>query len=281
MLAITAKFPEKRAFVTGAGSGLGEALALLLAADGWRIGMTDIAADRLEKAAESVRERGGEALTYAFDTGDAGAFGAAAEDFLAQCGGVDLVVNNAGVAGAGEIGAYRLEDWDWLMRVNLHGVIHGCHFFGPALREQGRGHLLNIASAAGFVPVPRMAAYCTAKAGVTMLSEVLYNELAPHGAGVSVLMPYFFRTRITESARGPEAGAADTLVTKARMSAEEVARAALAGVAKGKLHIVHPYHTRVLFHLKRLFPGLFMRRVQAESQRMRDRAARQAAREQA
>jgi NAD(P)-dependent dehydrogenase (short-subunit alcohol dehydrogenase family) len=108
-------------------------------------------------------------------------------------GAVDLVVNNAGVGAGGRIGELSIEDWRWT-DVDLYGVIHGCHVFVPILREQGRGHVLNVASAAGLLCAPHMAAYNVAKAGVVALSETLAAELAGSGVGVTVLCPTFFKT---------------------------------------------------------------------------------------
>ncbi len=264
MLKLTTQYPKKRAFITGGGSGLGEAYALLLAADGWTIGITDLRQESLAQAAEKIRAAGGSPLTFCFDVRDRAAYAAAIEDFLAQAGGVDLVVNNAGVAGGGALGAYSLEDWDWLMGINFMGVVNGCHLFLPQLKAQQSGMLLNTASAAAFSPVPKMTAYCSAKAAVKMFSEVLYNELHPDGIRVAVVMPEFFRTNLHEGARGPEAEQAKYMLVNAPYTADQVARQALDQAADGHLHIVFGKEAKIIYRLIRLFPMFTLGRIRRE-----------------
>src|SRR6185312_10510780 len=112
-----------------------------------------------------------------------------------------LVINNAGVAVGGRVGEVALDDWRWIMGVNLWGVIHGCHVFATQLRAQGSGHILNVASAAGLLAPPGMAPYNVTKAAVVALSETLRGELRDAGVGVTVLCPTFFRTNIAASSR--------------------------------------------------------------------------------
>lgn len=269
MYELSRRFPKKRAFVTGAGSGLGQALALELAADGWTLALNDLRAGPLDETCAQVRARGGVAQAFAFDVTDRVAWAAAVETVVARFGGVDLVVNNAGVAGGGLVGEYALEDWDWLLRIDLMGVVNGCHFFAPHLKAQQSGHILNVASAAALVPVPRMAAYCSAKAAVKMLSEVLHGELRRSGVGVSVLMPEFFRTNLHERTRGAEQERARKMITGAKYSAAQVARAALEQCGSRRLHIVFPSWVRLLWWLLRLAPAGSLGLVRAEEARQR------------
>lgn len=267
MYRLTRRFPKKRAFITGAGSGLGEAIALELARDGWNLALNDVRSEALAQTIEKVRDAGGTAHAFPFDVGDRDAFGRAVEEAVARFDGIDLVVNNAGVAGGGLVGEYALEDWDWLFRVNVMGVVNGCHFFAPILKRQGAGHVLNVASAAALVPVPRMAAYCSAKAAVRMLSEVLHNELHEHGVGVSVLMPEFFRTNLHERTRGSEHERARRLITEAPFSAEQVARYALEGAGEGRLHLAFPKRVELVWWLLRQAPAKALALVRAEERR--------------
>jgi len=267
-LPISQKFPKRRAFITGAGSGLGAALAKALAADGWTLGLNDRSEEPVRATAEDVVHLGGIAHVYAFDVTDRDAYAAAVEAFLATVGGVDLVVNNAGVAVSGLVGETPLADWDWIIGINFVGVLHGCHFFTPVLKKQGAGHILNISSAAGFVPVPKMAAYCSTKAAVKMLSEVLHNELHPHGVGVSALMPEFFRTNIIDNMRGPEKEQAHFVLDNAPYSAEQVVARVLAGVAQGQLHIVFGRQANVIWRLIRWMPARTMGLMRANHRRM-------------
>ena len=118
-------------------------------------------------------------------------------------GGTDLVVNNAGVAVGGPVGAVPLDDWKWIFGVNLWGVIYGCHVFVPRFKAQGHGHVINVASAAGLLSAPEMGPYNVTKAGVVALSETLAAELSGTGVGVTVLCPTFFRTNILASSPRP------------------------------------------------------------------------------
>ena len=159
------------------------------------------------------------------------------------------------------MGEYELDDWDWLIGINLMGVVNGCHFAVPHLKRQRSGHLINIASAAAFIPVPNMAAYCAAKAGVKMISEVLYNELFDDKVLVSVAMPEFFRTNLHVSMRGPLSNEARFLVKKARYTAEEVATAILEGAGEGRLHIVFGREAAILWRWLRWLPMRTMAKI--------------------
>jgi len=182
------------------------------------------------------------------------------EALAAACEGpVDLVVNNAGVSSGGLIGELSVDDWRWTIEVDLFGVIHGCHVFVPRLRAQGHGHVLNVASAAGLLSAPRMAAYNVAKAGVVALSETLAAELSDTRIGVTVLCPTFFETNIVRSGRFTDAKTrtlADRLMTRAR-PVEEVVLAALASVNRGELYSLPMADARWMWRLKRAAPGSF------------------------
>lgn len=269
MWTLSKTYPQKRAFITGAASGLGEALCLLLARDGWTLGMADMRPDALETAAAKVSAAGGKPLLYTLDVRDRTVYESVVQKFLAAAGGVDLVVNNAGVGGGGEMGEFTLEDWDWLMGINFMGVVNGCHYFAPVLQTQRSGHIINTASAAAIIPVPGMAAYCSAKAAVKMLSEVLSNEMHPFGARVSVVMPQFFRTNLYERTRGSGSSDARRLIERARYSAEDVARVVLRDAGRGRLHILFPFHTRIYWWLGRFFPAVTMGIIRAGAARMR------------
>ena len=256
MLGVSVKFPKKRAFVTGAASGLGRALCRQLARDGWKIALCDVNVDRLKEAADEVQGLGGDAYTYVLDVTDRPGYQDVIAKFMDVAGGVGLVFNNAGVAGGGAMGEYTLEDWDWLIQINLMGVVNGCHYFTPILKEQRSGHIINTASAAALFPVPRMSAYCCAKTAVKMLSEILSNELHDHGVGVTVLMPEFFQTNLWENTRGENAKEAKALITKSKYTADDVAAYTLEAVAAGDLWVTFPKLVRRLWWIKRLSPKL-------------------------
>ncbi|WP_437678327.1 SDR family NAD(P)-dependent oxidoreductase [Sorangium sp. So ce131] len=248
-----------RAVVTGASSGLGRALAVELAGRHAKLLLADIDEEGSRETARLVAEAGGEAHTVRCDVSRSEDVEALVGEADRALGGVDLVVNNAGVAVGGEVGEVSLADWAWIMGVNLWGVIHGCHAFAPRFKEQKSGHFLNVASAAGFVAVPGIAPYCVTKAAVIALSETLRLELAPHGAGVTVLCPTFFQTKITESGRGLDQNlrkTAEKLMKRVGLQADFVARRALEAVDAGRLYAVPHRDGRWYWRAKRAFPEM-------------------------
>jgi NAD(P)-dependent dehydrogenase (short-subunit alcohol dehydrogenase family) len=255
-------FPSQpRAVVTGAGSGLGRAFCQELARRGARIVASDI---NLAAATETVQSLGS-ATAHAVrcDVTRLAEVEQLAHEAERLLGGVDLVINNAGVAVGGPVGGIPIADWEWVMGINLWGVIHGCHVFVPRLRAQRRGHILNVASAAGLFHAPNLAPYNVTKAGVVALSETLYAELAADGVGVSVLCPTFFQTGIADAGRvSGEPAMLDMvrhLMARARVQAADVARIALDQCGRGDLHILPHADGRWVWRLKRLFPGGFQR----------------------
>jgi NAD(P)-dependent dehydrogenase (short-subunit alcohol dehydrogenase family) len=250
--------PSPRAVVTGAGSGLGAAFCRELAGRGARVLASDV--DEAAVAATAARTTG-EVHPVRCDVGRLADVEALASEADRLLGGVDLVINNAGVAVVGQIGQVPIEDWRWCVDVNLWGVIHGCHVFAPRLRAARHGHIINVASAAGLLSPPHMAPYNTTKAAVVALSETLAADLAAHDVGVSVLCPTFFRSNLVRSARtSVDSGLRRTarrLVEQSHLSADEIARAALAAAERGALHIAPQIDGRWLWRLKRWSPGLF------------------------
>ena len=247
-----------RAVVTGAGSGLGRALCVEIARRGGRIVASDV---NVEAARATAASLGGDAHAVACDVTKLEDVERLAAEVDRLFGGVDLVVNNAGVAVGGDIGAVPMADWRWIVDVNLWGPIHGCHVFVPRLRRQGRGHVLNVASAAGLLAAPGMGPYNVTKSAVVALSETLYGELAGTGVGVSVLCPTFFQTNITKASR--VTGAADrvelanTLMAGAKIQADGVARRAIDAVEHGQLYVLPHSDGRWIWRLKRLAPRAF------------------------
>lgn len=259
MLELSKKYTEKRAFVTGAAMGLGKAFCTHLAKDGWTIGMSDVNIEKLETAAEEVRQLGGNPILFSLDVSDRTKFKEVADTFVQQQGGIDVLVNNAGVGDGGAFHEYSLENWDWMVGINQMGVVYGCYFFVPTFRKQGFGQIINIASAAGFANPPRMSPYNVTKAAVISLSETLYYELEPLGIKVSVVMPTFIKTNIMSNARGSQDAikAGRKLLEKTKLKPEEAVLEMLQKAGKGKLHIVLPREARFSYWLKRHFKGFF------------------------
>ena len=249
------------AVITGAASGFGRALALALGARGGDLVLSDVNEIGLAETARLARAKGArEVVTMACDVtkiSDVEALSAAWD------GPIDLVVNNAGVSSGGLVGELSMTDWRWTIEVDLFGVIHGCHVFVPRLKKQGFGHVLNVASAAGLMCLPRMGAYNVAKAGVIAISETLAGELGGTDVGVTVLCPSFFQTEIVNSGRFTDDHTrkmAHKFMEKAR-PVEEVVQATLAAVEQNELYAIPMADTRWLWRLKRALPDPFRKLV--------------------
>src|SRR6478752_4316359 len=195
---------DAAAVITGAGSGIGAAFATELARRGGRVVCSDIDEKAARATADAILGDGGDALAVRCDVtriDDMHCLAADAQEWFD--GPPTLVVNNAGVgAGGTPIGEASLDDWNWVLSINLWGPIHGCHVFAPILREAGQpAGIINVAAAAAFGAAPGMAAYNVSKAGVLSLSETLAAELSGTGVNVTVLCPTFVKTNIVESGR--------------------------------------------------------------------------------
>jgi NAD(P)-dependent dehydrogenase (short-subunit alcohol dehydrogenase family) len=190
-----------RAVVTGAGSGIGKATALRIAGAGADVVCVDIDGQAADATATACLESAVDARSYVCDVADADAVIGLAGKVADECGPVDLLVNNAGVGVAGAFLDNSLDDWRWLRSINLDGVVHGCHAFGPAMVERGGGHVVNIASGAAYTPQSFMAAYCASKAAVVMFSQCLRADWGRHGVGVSAICPGLIKTPIPKNTR--------------------------------------------------------------------------------
>ena len=251
---------QPRAVVTGAGSGLGRAFCIEIVKRNGRVIASDIDENAARATAELLKGAAVPARCDVSKLDDVEALALLAEKEL---GGVDLVVNNAGVAVGGKVGEVSIPDWQWQISINLWGVIHGCHVFVPRLRKQNYGHVINIASAAGFAGMPLMAPYCVTKSGVMALSEALYGELGSTKIGVTVVCPTFFQTNIAKSSRGPNGinevrGLTEKLMAASKVTAEDVARHALKTANAGDLYAIPMADGRWLWRMKRLMPQRFL-----------------------
>jgi len=221
----------KCAVVTGAASGIGRAMADAFAAEGMRVVLADIESGALEHAAAAVRARGSAALAVPTDVSQAEQVQALGDRAAAEFGRVDVVCNNAGVALSGPTWEHTLADWQWLLGVNLWGVVHGVRTFVPLMLKQGgEGHIVNTGSVAGLTSNPFMSIYNVSKHAVVTLSETLQKELTLLGTQVrvSVLCTGFVNTRILEAERNRPAALKNAVATERHPTFEEMASAALA-----------------------------------------------------
>jgi NAD(P)-dependent dehydrogenase (short-subunit alcohol dehydrogenase family) len=201
----------KTAFVTGGASGIGLALGRAFAEAGMQVMLADIETEALAAAAKSLHNFGPDVRGVTCDVSDPGSVERAAAASYEAFGNVHVVCNNAGVAGGSGVDDISLDDWRWVLDVNLMGVLHGVHTFLPHIRAHGEGgHFVNTASMAGMVSGLGFGPYSASKFAVVTMSEGLAMHLQPLGIGVSVLCPGWVRTRINESGRnrseryGPE-----------------------------------------------------------------------------
>jgi NAD(P)-dependent dehydrogenase (short-subunit alcohol dehydrogenase family) len=215
-----------------------------------RIVLADIEQGTLDAAVKEIKSLGAEALGIPTDVGDLRQVQALADKTFAHFGGAHLVFNNAGVAIFGPIQEMKHEDWEWVLRVDLWGVIHGVEAFVPRIIAQNQGgHIVNTASFAGLVPNQGLGVYCVAKYGVVALSECLARDLRSHGIGVSVLCPMILSTNINHSERnrptelgGPQASRPQTIEEQQNMrgrtlSPELAAEKVVKAVKNGELYV--------------------------------------------
>lgn len=268
----------KTALVTGAGSGIGRETALAFARRGADLVLCDLQEAGLKDTEVIARELGRDVECHVVDVADADRMAAFAEAVHARRPAVDILMNNAGVAIGGGSLDTSLEDWDWILGINVRGVVLGCHHFVPKMVERGSGgHVINVASAAGLVATAELAAYCTTKFAVVGFSEALRDELRPHGIGVTAVCPGIINTPITRAAKlvGPDATDANRAAMietyeKRGYTPERVASNILKAVQKDRAVAPIAAEAWVMHYGKRFFPGALAWLTRAA----RDRARR-------
>lgn len=257
---INKKYPLKRVVITGAGSGLGRALALCFAAQGWKIAVTDIDPQRMLETAKLVVDAGGSALTAVCDVTKLEDIVSLRDAVTAEWGGADILVNNAGIVTGGFMEKIPLEDWDRVLATNLDSIIYGCRTFIPLFKEQGYGYIVNVASGAGIASLPEMMPYNVSKAGAISISETLKIELGGRNIGVTVVCPSFFKTNLLDRFTSTDARQekmAHNFFAKSGTSADMVARHVMRRVNRGKLYAIRQLDGRALWFFKRHFPESF------------------------
>jgi NAD(P)-dependent dehydrogenase (short-subunit alcohol dehydrogenase family) len=260
-----AEFPKRpRAVVTGAGSGLGRAICLQLARQKARILIADVNLPAAKETAVLVAEAGGEGVPFKCDVTKLSNHERAAAEMDRRWKGTDILVNNAGVASGGFVGEIPISDWEWIMKINLWGVIYGCHVFVPKMKKKKRGWIINVASTAGIASLPEMASYNVTKAGVISLSETMAVELSPYNIGVTTLCPTYFRTNLMESFRSVtqrQRNISQAFFNRAQATADDVAAAGLAGVQKGELIVIPQADGQNVWKAKRSDPELYFQKL--------------------
>ena len=265
---------HNRIMITGAGSGLGREIALRWAREGWQLALSDVSESGLQDTLRLVREAGGEGFVQRCDVRDYSQLTAFAQACEQKLGGIDVIVNNAGVASGGFFGELSLEDWDWQIAINLMGVVKGCKAFLPLL-EQSKGKIINIASMAALMQGPAMSNYNVAKAGVVALSESLLIELRQQEIGVHVVCPSFFQTNLLDSFRGPTPAMkaqVGKLLESSPISATDIAEYIYQQVASGEFMILPHEQGRMAWQLKQKNPQLLYDEMAVMAEKMRANA---------
>ena len=256
-------FKGKTAVITGAGSGFGLAFARIGASLGMQLVLIDVQQDTLDAASAELKATGVQIMAVRLDVSDAAQMEAMAKNVKARFGAPHLVFNNAGVGSGGLIWENTLQDWDWVLGVNVMGVVHGVRLFTPMMLEAAaqdaawQGHIVNTASMAGLLNPPNMGTYNVSKHAVVSLSETLFQDLSlvTGQIGASVLCPYFVNTGISQSFRNRPTNmdskptrsqkVQHAMISKAvasgKVSAAEVAHMVFDAVARNQFYIYsHP-----------------------------------------
>lgn len=250
-------FKDRVAVVTGGASGLGRAMALRFAREGMKIVLADVQADALKKTQMEFEQAGIAVIGVQTDVSKGTAVEALADKAFRAFGGVHVLCNNAGVAPGGTMWEQSEKDWEWVLGVNVWGVIHGIRAFVPKMIQQDtEGHIVNTASVAGLLSPPGMGSYCVSKHSVVTMSECLHQDLVAAGSKlkVSVLCPAYVPTGISDSERNRPAllredrkkSAADLqheerlrhAVQSGKISAEQVADIVFQAIEGGKFYIL-------------------------------------------
>lgn len=250
--------------ITGAGSGFGAALAALYAAKGWNVAITDINEERARQTLSSLSKSDGNHFVMPLDVTQTEHWQQLESAVKQKWGGLEILVNNAGVAAAGNVEETSIEDWDWVLDIDLMGVVRGCHQFAGMMKRQQAGHIVNIASFAGLAGLPFVSAYGVAKAGVVALSEALRAEMHPYGVGVTVACPAFVKTGLLDTFRSPRPETRDKVtgwMETSGVSAEQVAEDIANTVRKNQFLLLTHSQTKTAWRLKRWFPNRYYRMV--------------------
>ncbi|WP_409489267.1 SDR family NAD(P)-dependent oxidoreductase [Amycolatopsis sp. cmx-11-12] len=258
-------FTDKVAVITGAGSGIGRALAIELAGRGARLALSDVDAVRAAETVALCEKTGATAKAYELDVADRDAVLAHAEEVAVDFGGANVVVNNAGVALGATVEEMTWDDYDWLMGINLGGVVNGTKAFLPQLIASGDGHIVNLSSVFGFIGVPTQSAYNAAKFAVRGFTEALRQEMliARHPVAVSCVHPGGIKTNIARDARGGVERdidkAAEGFEKIARTTPEKAARTIVRGIERRTPRILIGGDAYVIDAIPRVLGSFYQR----------------------
>jgi len=253
--------------ITGAGSGFGAAIARNYAGRGWKVAISDI---DLARAENTLKQLAGEfpgfkGFAFRLDVTSTDEWRAFAERIDQEWDGLGILVNNAGVATGGNLEETPLKDWDWVINIDLMGVVRGCKQFVSRFKQQGYGHIVNMASFAGIAGAPDIVSYGVAKAGVIALSEALRAELNDYGVGVTVVCPAFVKTDLLSTFRSPDSkdkARVTRWMENSGVTVEDIANQISAAVESKKFLLLTHKDTRRYALIKRLMPETYFKMMQ-------------------
>lgn len=254
-------FGGKIILITGAGSGIGRATALQLAEYETHLILCDLNAEAVQQTAVEAQAKGAAVETHTVDVSDWDDMQALSAKVHKTHRALDILVNNAGVGLGGDFLSTPVADWQWVIGINLMGVVHGCKLFAPAMVAQGRGHIVNLASAAGYYAAPDMTAYSASKHAVMGLSESLRAEMSGHGIGVSAICPGIINTNIVAAGRMHGAtGTAQEKISafyrRRNYGPEKVAEAIVGAIENNRAVTPVSPEAWMMYGAKRFTPGL-------------------------
>jgi short-subunit dehydrogenase len=250
---------DKVAVITGAGGGIGSALARKLASSGCHLALADRDPAALEITAASLEGHGVRVSQHSVDISLREQMAALPEAVIAQHGQVNLLINNAGITYQKSFANHSIEDWETITGVNYWGVVYGCHYFLPALRDAGEAHIVNLSSMNALAGLPSQSSYCATKAAVKLLSESLWAELRPLGIGVTCVHPGAIRTDMMQATldKADDQKVAQktyALVQRIGMEPDKAAAKIIAAVQRGRMRVRVGPDAVLLDILKRWFP---------------------------
>lgn len=261
-----------RVLITGAASGLGRALALRFAREGDDICIADINMDGADETLALVNKAGGTGWTHKIDVTQPEAWQNLLGEVKQRWKGIDVVINNAGVATGDRLEQGEWSTWEWVIDINLKSVALGCRTFTPMMKEQGSGYFINTASLAGLMTAPLMASYNVTKAAVVALSDTMHFELKPYGIGTTVLCPGFFRTNLDKGMRTSDPQLmkmVDKVFESSELTADDVADICYRDMKRNKL-ICNPHKVgRRAYFLKRYLPWLYASMVDKSAAKLK------------
>ena len=259
---------QRRVLITGAGSGLGRALAIRYARSGARVACVDLSVERSEATRITLPGEGH--LALAANVGSDDAMEQLQETVLREWRGLDVLINNAGIASGGVLVETTMAEWRQILEVNLLSVVRGCRMFLPSMLAAGRGQIISTASFAGLAGAPGVMSYGVAKAAVVALSEQLRAEVAARGVRVSVICPSFFRTNLCDTAIGNPSikSVAVHLMDTAPDTVDSVADSVFAAAEAGRFLIIPTRREPMRWRFKRWFPELYFRMLQRMSSKL-------------